>query len=207
VLVSLLEPMRAVAIETGRRLVATDLLDNADDVFHLTWMDVAAYLLGYWDGDGARALVTHRVDQRVVWELANPPDTLVLDEDDSPTVLPDTLPTPADAGSHGPDLAGVPASAGRASGPARVIHHPDEGYRLQPGDVLVAPSTDPGWTPLFLRASAIVMEVGGYVSHGAIVAREYGIPAVVNIPGVLTRVRDGQVLQVDGDVGRVTLID
>jgi pyruvate,water dikinase len=76
---------------------------------------------------------------------------------------------------------------------------------LQNGEVLVAPSTDPGWTPLFLRASAVVMETGGYLSHGAIVAREYGIPAVVNIPGLLDRVRDGQHLLVDGDAGKVIL--
>ena len=69
--------------------------------------------------------------------------------------------------------------------------------------MLVAPSTDPGWTPLFLRASAVVMEVGGYLSHGAIVAREYGIPAVVNIPGLLTAIHDGDRLVVDGDRGRV----
>ena len=67
----------------------------------------------------------------------------------------------------------------------------------------MAPSTDPGWTPLFLRASGLVMEVGGYLSHGAIVAREYGIPAVVNVPGVVTLLRDGEVLTVDGGTGRV----
>jgi pyruvate,water dikinase len=71
--------------------------------------------------------------------------------------------------------------------------------------VLVAPSTDPGWTPLFLRASALVLEVGGYLSHGAIVAREYGLPAVANVPGVLAAVHDGQRLTVDGDAGRVEL--
>ncbi len=69
--------------------------------------------------------------------------------------------------------------------------------------MLVAPSTDPGWTPLFLRASAVVAEVGGYLSHGAIVAREYGLPAVANIPGLLEAVRDGSQLSVDGDTGEV----
>jgi len=84
-------------------------------------------------------------------------------------------------------------------------HHPpsQRGTYLSAGEVLVAPSTDPGWTPLFLRASAIVMASGGYLSHGAIVAREYGIPAVVNVPGILTGVRQGDPLFVDGDSGRV----
>jgi pyruvate,water dikinase len=76
------------------------------------------------------------------------------------------------------------------------VAHQHEKRRL-----LVAPSTDPGWTPLFLRASALVMEVGGYLSHGAIVAREYGIPAVSNLSGVLDAMRDGQRLIVNGDTG------
>jgi pyruvate,water dikinase len=71
-------------------------------------------------------------------------------------------------------------------------------------DVLVAPSTDPGWTPLFLRASAIVMETGGYLSHGAVVAREFGIPAVVNVRDAMIQIRDGDRLRVDGDNGVVT---
>jgi pyruvate,water dikinase len=99
----------------------------------------------------------------------------------------------------------VGVAPGRASGAARIIRHPAEGHLLQTGEVLVAPSTDPGWTPLFLRASAIVMEVGGYLSHGAIVAREYGIPAVVNIPGLLDTVRDCRRLEVDGDAAHVLM--
>ena len=79
----------------------------------------------------------------------------------------------------------------------------DAGGRLRRGDVLVAPSTDPGWTPLFLRASAIVMESGGYLSHGAIVAREFGLPAVVNIPGIMEQLRDDEPVTVDGDRARV----
>jgi pyruvate,water dikinase len=91
-----------------------------------------------------------------------------------------------------------------ARGPARVVLHPRAGGVLQQGEVLVAPTTDPGWTPLFLRAAALVVETGGYLSHGAIVAREYGIPAVANVPGVLDLVRDGDELVVDGDQGEVT---
>lgn len=105
--------------------------------------------------------------------------------------------------SSGNFLTGMPVAAGSASGTARLIHHPDEGSRLQPGDVMVAPSTDPGWTPLFLKASAVIMETGGFLSHGAIVAREYGIPAVVNIPGVMRAIPEGRQVEVDGDEGRV----
>ncbi|HQA27577.1 MAG TPA: PEP-utilizing enzyme, partial [Candidatus Competibacteraceae bacterium] len=76
--------------------------------------------------------------------------------------------------------------------------------QLAVGDVLVAPSTDPAWTPLFLHAAALVTETGGFISHGAIVAREYGIPAVVNVPGVMQRIVQGTQWTVDGDKGRVT---
>ncbi|MBD1538293.1 pyruvate kinase [Arthrobacter sp. S13_S34] len=100
-------------------------------------------------------------------------------------------------------LTGTPASAGTATGKARVIMDP-VGARLEPGEILVAPSTDPGWTPLFMTAGALVMEMGGVVSHGAVVAREYGIPAVVGVADATTRLRDGQNVTVDGAAGTVT---
>jgi pyruvate,water dikinase len=89
---------------------------------------------------------------------------------------------------------------------ARIVLNPGDGANLGSGEILVAPSTDPGWTPLFLRASAIVMQTGGFLSHGAIVAREYGLPAVVNIPGILGQVHEGDWLVVNGDEGTVTRV-
>jgi pyruvate,water dikinase len=76
---------------------------------------------------------------------------------------------------------------------------------LEPGEVLVAPSTDPGWTPLFLTASGLVMEMGGSMSHGAVVAREYGIPAVVGVPDATKRITTGQRVTVDGSAGTIFL--
>lgn len=103
-------------------------------------------------------------------------------------------------------LAGAPASAGTATGKARVILDP-AGARLEPGEILVAPSTDPGWTPLFMTAGALVMEMGGPISHGAVVAREYGIPAVVGVPGATVRIKTGDTVTVDGAAGTVTVQD
>ena len=100
-------------------------------------------------------------------------------------------------------LRGTPASAGRATAAARVIFDP-VGATLEPGEILVAPSTDPGWTPLFLTAGGLVMEMGGAMSHGSIVAREYGIPAVVGVPRATERIETGQVLTVDGSAGTVS---
>ena len=99
-------------------------------------------------------------------------------------------------------LTGSPASAGTVTGAARVILDP-VGAHLEPGEILVAPSTDPGWTPLFLTAGGLVMEMGGANSHGAVVAREYGIPAVVGVPGATARISTGQEITVDGGAGTV----
>ncbi|AWE42251.1 PEP/pyruvate-binding domain-containing protein [Actinobaculum sp. 313] len=103
-------------------------------------------------------------------------------------------------------LRGQPSSSGRACGPARIIHSPDEAARLQPGDILVCPYTDPTWTPLFAVAAAVVADSGGPLSHAAIVAREYGIPAVLGT-GNATSLPDGVELLVDGTAGTVTITD
>ena len=102
-------------------------------------------------------------------------------------------------------LAGQPVSAGVIEGRARVVLRPEEG-RLNKGDILVAPFTDPGWTPLFLSASGLVMEVGGLMTHGAVVAREYGIPAVVGVDGATKIIHDGQHIRVNGNLGYVEII-
>ncbi|MGU3643939.1 PEP/pyruvate-binding domain-containing protein [Microbacterium sp. C23T] len=101
-------------------------------------------------------------------------------------------------------LRGTPASAGTVTAPARVILDP-VGARLEPGEILVAPSTDPGWTPLFLTAGGLVMEMGGANSHGAVVAREYGIPAVVGVPHATETITTGIEVTVDGASGVVTV--
>ena len=99
-------------------------------------------------------------------------------------------------------LLGTAASAGVREGVVRVILDP-RGAKLEPGEVLVAPSTDPGWTPLFLSAGALVMELGGVMSHGSVVAREYGIPAVVGVVGATRLLKTGQRVRVDGEGGQV----
>jgi phosphohistidine swiveling domain-containing protein len=212
-MVALLEPLRKIALEIGQRMVEADILDERADIFFLTWLDLLAFLQQQWDGRGARALVADRKAQRDRWLTETPPDSFICDAQGRPAEFPTTekkamSPTPR-AGEQGVrnawELHGVGASPGQAKGRARIIRHPSEGRLLQAGEVLVAPSTDPGWTPLFLRACAVVTESGGYLSHGAIVAREFGLPAVVNIPGLLETVRDGQSVLVDGDRGRIIL--
>ena len=104
-------------------------------------------------------------------------------------------------------LRGVAASPGRVTGRARVIFDPQRSACLEHGEVLVASSTNPAWSPLFLNASALVTDIGGLLSHGAIVAREYGLPAVLNVKDATHRIRTGQLLAVDGYSGTVNLLD
>ena len=118
---------------------------------------------------------------------------------------PEAMAKPAAGLAPTGSLAGTPASAGQITGVARVIRDP-VGARLESGEILVAPSTDPGWTPLFLAAVGLVMEMGGPNSHGAVVAREYGIPAVVGVPNATDRITTGQRITVDGSAGTVSLV-
>ena len=103
------------------------------------------------------------------------------------------------------ELRGLAVSAGRATGPVKVMHDPFE-KEIEPGDVLVAYTTDPGWTPLFINAAAVLLEVGGELQHGALVAREYGKPCVAGIVNLTSSLRDGQTVEVDGDAGVVRLL-
>ncbi|HYF93897.1 MAG TPA: PEP/pyruvate-binding domain-containing protein [Symbiobacteriaceae bacterium] len=207
-LVRLVRPARLAALAIGRRLTAKGLLERPEEVFFLTGDEIASLLAAQWDGHGLRAIIAHRRTRRQELE-ALPAQDVILGDKAIVNLRPGaelsgtlTAPGRAQRDEKG-TLQGVAVSSGQATGPARLIRHPGEGAALRKGEVLVAPSTDPAWTPLFLRAAAVVMEVGGYLSHGAIVAREYGIPAVVNVGSAMDTFRDGQLLQVDGDTGEV----
>jgi rifampicin phosphotransferase len=103
-------------------------------------------------------------------------------------------------------LPGMPVSSGVIEGIARVITDPTKAT-INKGEILVAPFTDPGWTPLFINASGLVMEIGGLLTHGTVVAREYGIPAVVGITDATKKIKTGQKIRVDGNAGFVMIIE
>jgi pyruvate,water dikinase len=100
----------------------------------------------------------------------------------------------------------MPVSSGVIEGIARVITDPSK-TSINKGEILVAPFTDPGWTPLFINAAGLVMEVGGLLTHGTVVAREYGIPAVVGITEATKKIKTGQKIRVDGNAGFVMIIE
>ena len=190
-LVQLLYRARRLLLELGEELVQAGRLDAADGVFFLDFAELTQALDGLDVRERARerrAAYAREVERRHV------PRILLSDG---------TEPQPPSSGVHA-QLFGTPASAGTIAAKARVVMNP-VGARIEPGEILVAPSTDPGWTPLFLTAGGLVMEMGGSMSHGAVVAREYGIPAVVGVASATERISTGQLITVDGAAGTVRL--
>jgi pyruvate,water dikinase len=108
-------------------------------------------------------------------------------------------------GPEGDTIKGIPTSPGIATGTARILHGPEDFGEMQPGDILVAGITTPAWTPLFAMAAGVVTDIGGPLSHGSIVAREYGIPAVLGTGSATRFLQSGQTVTVDGDSGIVTI--
>jgi pyruvate,water dikinase len=185
---------RALLLPVGEELLQTGRLSQSEDIFFLTLPEVREALAGA----DLRAEIRER---RAAYakELTRRHVPLVLLSDGTEPIA-QSQGTPLASGA----LQGAPASPGMVTGTARVILDP-QGATLSPGEILVAPTTDPGWTPLFLTASGLVMEMGGAMAHGAIVAREYGIPAVVGVPGATERIATGMRLTVDGTAGTVVI--
>ena len=116
-------------------------------------------------------------------------------------------PVPSDAVNDGPVLEGYAVSTGCVTAPASVIRSIDDFEQMKPGTILVCTTTTPAWTPLFSQATGLVTDIGGALAHGSIVAREYGIPAVMGTGVATERIQSGMMIVVDGDAGTVTLID
>ncbi len=193
-IVRALAAARAEIAAVGAQLADLGRLDAADDVFHLDLTEAHQAL----DGADLRRLVARR-KEAYGQELRRRRVPRVLLSDGTEPEAAATLP-----GGDDRILRGTPASAGVVTGVARVVLDP-VGARLDPGELLVAPSTDPGWTPLFLTAGGLVMEMGGANSHGAVVAREYGIPAVVGVPRATEAIATGDRITIDGAAGSVTV--
>jgi len=185
-----------MALRAADFLVQDGLLEDIEAIFYLRMEEIKTALRGEMLVETVRHLITQRRLERQRDATRQPPELFVGER-----------PVYAEAlTEHGTVFTGLPSSPGRVTGIARVLYSPQEGARLQPGEILVAPSTDPGWTPLFLLASGLVMETGGYLSHGAIVAREYGIPAVLNVHLATQRIPDGSPILLDGAQGVVQLL-
>ncbi len=190
----LLARARALLWLVGEEMAQAERLEKTEDIFFITLPEAHDVLAG----TNLRALVRER-RASYEQELARRHVPLVLLSDGTePSV------TPHIARSSEVPLQGTPASPGVVTASARVIFDPQSAH-LEHGEILVAPSTDPGWTPLFLTAGGLVMEMGGAMSHGAIVAREYGIPAVVGVQGATEHIPTGSCITIDGTTGTIVI--
>jgi len=189
---------RALVVELGRRLAARGVLAEADDMFFLRLEEIAPIVSGD-AGFDVRGRVAKR---RAEYErnVALSPPAIIIGRYNPAKHKPDVFDSTAE------ELRGLAVSPGVVTGPARVILLAGT-EQVLPGEILVAPFTDPGWTPYFIPAAGIVMDQGGLLSHGSIVAREYGIPAVVNVGPATKLIKTGQMVQVDGDNGVVRIVE
>lgn len=202
-LITTLARAREQLLAIGADLASAGVLPGRDDVFFcdvITLRDAIEHGGEPVVGDRVRAVVAaNRAEYDAELRRRHIPRMLLSDGTEVETLAP-ALP------GDGRSLTGTPASAGTVTARARVITDP-AGAHLEPGEILVAPSTDPGWTPLFLTAGGLVMEMGGSNSHGAVVARECGIPAVVGVRDAASTLVTGQLITVDGGAGVVRLGD
>lgn len=183
-----LDALQEIAAEWGRRLVERGVLGDMDDVFYLTHEEVRTWLTGEPpSAETVRDLLARR---RATYRKANAR----------------WLAEQARSSTRGGEIKGVGASPGVVRAKARIIRGEHEFERLRPGEVLVCLHTNPSWTPLFTAAAAVVAETGGAASHAAIVAREYGIPAVMAASGATRTLTDGEEILVDGSLGVVVRV-
>jgi rifampicin phosphotransferase len=188
---------RTLLLRLGELLVEQDVFETRDDIFFLTIEDRAALLSG--EQREWRSVIHARRAERDRHTSLEAPDTI----DDWETVRTGLAQSGRRDGT-GP-LAGMPISAGSVVGTIRLIRSMADWSKITPGDIMVAPVIDPGMAPLFGIAGGLIVEMGGTLSHGAIIAREYGLPTVANVAGAMTRLSDGQKVRLDAGEGTIKL--
>ncbi|TFG28449.1 hypothetical protein EU528_11205 [Candidatus Thorarchaeota archaeon] len=170
-------------------------IDERDDIFYLSQGEIRNLIHGRLEGPDAKQRIQQRKDEMEKYADAILPEIII---GDSPPLI-------LDKQEIGMELSGVATSGGHYTGPARVIRGVGDFGKISEGDVLVIPYSDVSWTPLFSLAKAVISESGGLLSHCSIVAREYGIPAIVSVDGA-TQIEDGTIIAVDGDNGQVSVL-
>jgi phosphohistidine swiveling domain-containing protein len=205
--------LRRVLRETGWRLALAHSIDRTDDVFLLTLDELRTTLRRIQDSpQNLRELIASRQAELMRWAVVKPPALIGTLPPAPPPDNPVTRTiakfwgTPPPGATSASELRGNAGSPGKVWGTARIVRSLDEAVKLKKGDILVAETTAPPWTPLFGTAAAIVTETGGILSHCAVVAREYGIPAVVGTMTATSALKDGMWIEVDGSNGVVRIL-
>ena len=196
--VRLMGLIREALLENAAELVSTGELERPDDIFFLSFKELARFASG--EKYDWATMIQSRRDVFESEKKRRQVPRMILS--DGRTIYEGMASQTSDSAQ----LTGSPVSPGRVEGFVRVVLDPRTA-NLQPGEILVCPGTDPSWTPLFLTAGGLIMEVGGMMTHGAVVAREYGIPAVVGVHEATTRLVTGQRISLDGSSGMIQLLD
>ena len=196
--------VREAMLADGQALVKDGVLDRPEDVFFLHMAELEALAAARQRDWAALVRERRRAYERECLRVQIP---RLLLSDGSAFYAGVTASDGKRPAAAGPDaiIAGSPVSPGVVEGVARVVFDPRRA-QLAPGEILVCPGTDPSWTPLFLVAGGLVMEVGGMMTHGSVVAREYGIPAVVGVHEATQRIETGQRIRVDGSAGTIVIL-
>jgi phosphohistidine swiveling domain-containing protein len=206
--------LRRLLLEFGGRLAAGGAIDAPEDVLFL-WLDELKAAAKDTDRARKQDVVAARKAEMAHFSDIKPPTVLgtvplmppPTDEPILRGMMKTTGETPIPTNGEKPDvLRGHAGSPGTVRGPAKVVRTLAEAAKLKLGDILVAESTAPPWTPLFVTATAVVTDMGGVLSHGAVVAREYRIPAVVGTGNATETLQDGQMIEVDGNAGTVRIV-
>ena len=195
-LIYMMDKLRQRLQKDGKTLVEKGQLDNVDQIFDLTLEDLDKH--GPWSKEDLREIVEKNTE--FTDRLKNVARLPALIDSRGEIIRPKAS-TIEDG-----VVVGAPISSGVVRGKIKVLHSPDE-KPLEPGEILVARSTDPGWTPLFVNAGGLILEVGGLLQHGALVAREYGLPCVGGVIGATHLWEDGVMVEVNGDTGTVKIVD
>lgn len=200
--------LRPMAFELGRRMVARGTFRRPDDTFYLVSAELRQAIAAAKAGTALPELGAAAAARRELREARkrhHPPGTVPAEASQIPGIaFKETQIKNDDASAT---MRGFPVSSGRVTAPASVVFGPSEFDKMRPGTILVSPLTTPAWTHLFAQAAGLVTDMGSILAHGSIVAREYGIPAVLGTGNGTVRIRHGQTITIDGDAGTVVLHD
>jgi pyruvate,water dikinase len=192
--------VRKMLLWFGRELEKRGVIEKTDDIFFLEYQEIGAVFQGKANFNVKKVIARRKAEYEKNKSIV--PPKVVMGKFDPDNFVPDK----EDINANTKILSGLAVSPGIVTGMARVILRADTNESVKAGEILVAPFTDPGWTPYFITAAGIVMDLGGLLSHGSIIAREYGIPAVVNVGSATKIIQTGQMLEVDGNKGIVRLL-
>jgi phosphohistidine swiveling domain-containing protein len=201
--------LRQMLHELGSRIAAAGAISDANDIYWLEQKELEAMVAALEKGQALSNMVDLVQERKGTWKArkqVTPPPQLPRGKKFLGFNVEAVL-TGAEGRVEGNIIKGIAASPGQVSATARVLHGPEDFDQMQPGDILVASITTPAWTPLFAMASGVVTDIGGPLSHGSIVAREYGIPAILGTGYATKLIQSGQKIAVDGAAGTVTLLE